>query len=119
MFAFFYQSLADLRKESLRKESFMMDKLKHECKTLLCFACSFSVKGTKDAKVWKRLPQDVLKDGKENGWQNITKECQRFRIGKKSKSQKNQTEQTTQNDQSDKFYMLADKIGFKLVAFGF
>ena len=32
-------------------------------------------------KVWKKLPQDVLRDGKENGWQNITKECQRFLAG--------------------------------------
>ena len=67
-------------------------------------------------KIWKRLPQDVLRDGKDNGWQNITKECQRFLTGKKSKSQKNQTKQTKQtkqNDQSDKFYTLAEIIGFK------
>ena len=67
-------------------------------------------------KVWKKLPQDVLRDGKENGLQNITKECQRFLTGKKSKSQKNrtkQTKQTKQNDQSEKFYTLAEKIGFK------
>ena len=36
------------------------------------------------SKVWSKLPQDILRSGQDNGWQSITKDCQRFLTGKKS-----------------------------------
>ena len=38
------------------------------------------------SKVWSKLPQDILRSGQDNGWQCITKDCQRFLTGKKSKT---------------------------------
>ena len=38
-----------------------------------------SVEG-KASKVWSKLPQDILKDGQVDGWQSITKDCQRSTI---------------------------------------
>ena len=34
-------------------------------------------------KVWKKIPQRLLQHGKNTGWLNITKECQRLLIGNK------------------------------------
>ena len=36
------------------------------------------------SKIWSKLPQDILRSGQDNGWQSITKDCQRFLTGKKS-----------------------------------
>jgi hypothetical protein len=33
-------------------------------------------------KVWSKLPQDLLRFGQDNGWQCITKDCQRYLTGK-------------------------------------
>ena len=41
----------------------------------------------KTPKVWAKLPQDILKSRKENNWQSITKECQRFLTDKTPKSE--------------------------------
>ena len=51
--------------------------------------------------VSKRLPQDVLRSGKENNWQSITKECQRFLTRKQAKKKKNTTKATKQWKQDD------------------
>ena len=34
------------------------------------------------ATVWSKVPQEILKVGEANGWQKITKQCQRFLTGK-------------------------------------
>ena len=33
-------------------------------------------------KVWSKLPQHLITQGLENGWQTVTKKCQRFLTGK-------------------------------------
>ena len=38
------------------------------------------------SKVWSKLPQDILRSGQVNGWQSVTKDCQRFLTGKKPKT---------------------------------
>ena len=66
--------------------------------------------------VWKKLPQDVLRSGKENNWQSITKECQRFLTGKEAKKKKNTTKATKQWKQDDshaEHYSMAEIQGFK------
>ena len=66
--------------------------------------------------VWKKLPQDVLRSGKENNWQSITKECQRFLTGKEPKKKKNTTKTTKQWKQDDshaEYYSMAEIQGFK------
>ena len=37
------------------------------------------------SKVWSKLPQDILQKGQVDGWQSITKDCQRFLTGKPTK----------------------------------
>ena len=43
------------------------------------------------SKVWSKLPQDILQKGQVDGWQSITKDCQRFLTGKPA-NQKTKTE---------------------------
>jgi len=38
--------------------------------------------------IWNKLPQELLKVGKSDGWQTVTKQCQRFLTGKKVDSAK-------------------------------
>ena len=33
-------------------------------------------------KVWQEIPQEMLQDKEGDGWQTITKRCQRFLTGK-------------------------------------
>ena len=46
-----------------------------------------SIEGQVQA-VWNKLPQELLKVGKADGWQTVTKQCQRFLTGKNVKSTK-------------------------------
>lgn len=39
--------------------------------------------GGRAADVWAKIPNDILKVGESDGWQKITKQCQRFLTGKK------------------------------------
>ena len=39
--------------------------------------------GGRAAEVWSKIPSDLIEVGKSDGWQNITKQCQRFLTGKK------------------------------------
>jgi hypothetical protein len=58
----------------------------------------------------------VLRSGKENNWQSITKECQRFLTGKQAKKKKNTTKATKQWKQDDshaEYYSMAEIQGFK------
>jgi hypothetical protein len=52
------------------------------------------------SKVWSKLPQDVLQKGQVDGWQSITKDCQRF-LTRKPTNQKTKNEKQN-NKQANK-----------------
>ena len=70
----------------------------------------------KTSKVWAKLPQDILKSRKENNWQSITKECQRFLTGKTLKTKKT-TKTHKQQKQDDthatEYHSMAEVLSFK------
>ena len=52
-------------------------------------------------KLWEKIPQNTLKSGLENGWQSITKECQRFLTGKLKSKDLNSNDTSSKGDDND------------------
>ena len=53
-------------------------------------------------KVWRKLPQDILRDGQTDGWQKVTKECQRFLTNKRGRNQRIEVTITKESDKTNK-----------------
>ena len=57
----------------------------------------------RSSKVWKKIPQHILRSGNEAGWQTITKACQRFLTGKSKPTETIMNDPQCEQNDHDQF----------------